>query len=438
MTLSPFNPISSPDFLPKEVLRDLQWQRFRATLFHTYNNVPWYREKLDSVGIKPEDIRSLDDVRHLPLLVKTDLRDTYPFGMCAVDKSEIVRFHASSGTTGKPIVVSYTKEDIDVWCEAIARSLASFGVTSSDTLQNSFGYGLFTGGLGLHFGGERLGVSVVPMSGGNTERQITLMRDFNVSVISSTPSYFVHLLGKAKEMGVDLRQSKLRIGVFGAEPWTEQMRRAIEAEAGIKAYDIYGLTEITGPGVGAECFAQAGPHILEDHFYPEILDQETLQPVEDGQYGELVLTTLSKRAMPLIRYRTRDITRIVTEPCACGRTIRRIERISHRSDDMMIIRGVNVFPGQIEASLLSVEGTVPHYQIVLTREVGGLDNLEVLVELDPSRYGDTVREMDMVRRQISDKIQHTIGIRVKVTLVQPNTIPRSEGKAKRILDQRGK
>lgn len=431
-----FEPISSPDYLPPEILRDLQWRRFESTLRHTYNNVAWYRDKMKSAGVALEDVRSLDDIRYLPTIVKTDLRDTYPFGMFAVDKSEIVRFHASSGTTGKPIVVSYTKEDIDVWREVVARGLAAFGVTKSDTLQNSFGYGLFTGGLGLHYGGERLGVSVVPMSGGNTERQITLLRDFNVSVVSCTPSYFIHLIGKAKEMGVDLRQTKLRIGVFGAEPWTEEMRRNIEREAGIKAFDIYGLTEITGPGVGAECEAQAGPHIFEDHFYPEILDPETLQPLPDGEYGELVFTTLSKRAMPLIRYRTRDITRLVTEKCSCGRTIRRIERISHRSDDMMIIRGVNVFPGQIEASLLSIEGTLPHYQIILTRDAGGLDNIEVQVELDSERLGDTVKEVDQLRKQIADKIQHTIGIRVKVTLVQPHSIPRSEGKAKRVFDRR--
>lgn len=434
--MTKFDPISSPDYLPPEILRDLQWRRFEATLRHTYNNVAWYREKMKSAGVALEEIRSLDDIRFLPTIVKTDLRDTYPFGMFAVDSSEIVRFHASSGTTGKPIVVSYTKEDIDVWREVVARALAAFGVTKSDTLQNSFGYGLFTGGLGLHYGGERLGVSVVPMSGGNTERQITLMRDFNVTVVSCTPSYFIHLIGKAKEMGVDLRQTKLRIGVFGAEPWTEEMRQNIEREAGIKAFDIYGLTEITGPGVGAECEHKLGPHIFEDHFYPEIIDLETLQPVPDGEYGELVFTSLSKRAMPLIRYRTRDITRLVTESCPCGRTIRRIERISHRSDDMMIIRGVNVFPGQIEASLLSVEGTLPHYQIILTRDGGGLDSIEVQVELDSERLSDTVKEVDQIRKQIAGKIQHTIGIRVKVTLVQQNSIERSEGKAKRVIDRR--
>lgn len=434
--MSRFHPISSPDYLPPEILRDLQERKFLATFRHTFQNVEWYRNKVTAAGVAPEDIRSLDDIRLLPTLVKTDLRDTYPFGMFAVPMSEIVRFHASSGTTGKPIVVSYTQGDIDVWRETVARSLAAFGVDNTDTLQNSFGYGLFTGGLGLHYGGEKHGVSVVPMSGGNTERQITLLRDFNVTVISCTPSYFLHLITKSKEMGVDLRETKLRIGVFGAEPWTEEMRQTIERETGIKAFDIYGLTEITGPGVGAECLCQAGPHIFEDHFYPEILDPETLQPLPDGELGELVFTTLSKRAMPLIRYRTRDITRIVPEKCECGRTLRRIARISHRSDDMMIVRGVNVFPGQIEASLLSVEGTLPHYQIILTRDASGLDNIEVEVELSSERFGDTVREVDQLRRLISEKLQRTIGIRVKVTLVQPNSIPRSEGKAKRVIDKR--
>ena len=434
--MSRFHPINSPDYLPVEILRDLQWRRFEAVLRHTYDHVAWYRDKLKTAGVKPEDIRSLDDIRYLPTIVKTDLRDTYPFGMFAVPMSEIVRFHASSGTTGKPIVVSYTREDIDVWREVVARALAAFGVTERDTLQNSFGYGLFTGGLGLHYGGERLGVSVVPMSGGNTERQITLMRDFNVTVISCTPSYFLHLISKANEMGVNLRDTKLRIGVFGAEPWTEEMRKTIERETGIKAFDIYGLTEITGPGVGAECEHQAGPHIFEDHFYPEILDSKTLEPVPDGETGELVFTTLSKRAMPLIRYRTRDITHIVTEPCACGRTIRRIARISHRSDDMIIIRGVNVFPGQIESALLSVEGALPYYQIVLTRDAGGLDNIEVQVELAQEKFGDTLKEVETFRKQVTEKIQHTIGIRVKVTLVEPNRIARSEGKAKRIIDNR--
>ncbi|MDO4585979.1 MAG: phenylacetate--CoA ligase [Planctomycetia bacterium] len=430
-----FHPASNPDFMPLETLRELQWSRFQKILRHTWQNVPWYREKLKSYDVKIDDIKSLDDIHKLPFIIKTDLRDTYPFGMFAVPMSQIVRVHASSGTTGKPIVVAYTKEDLEVWDEVISRSLANFNVSDRDILQNSFGYGLFTGGLGLHCGAQFHGVTVIPMSGGNTERQIMLMRDFNVSVISCTPSYFVHLIDAAQKMGVDIKELNLKTGIFGAEPWTEEMRKTIEREAGIKAYDIYGLTEIIGPGVGAECSHQVGPHIFEDHFYPEIIDPQTLKPLPDGEWGELVFTTLNKWAMPLIRYRTRDITRIHTEPCPCGRTIRRIDRISHRSDDMFIIRGVNVFPGQIESALLAIEGVLPHYQIILTR-YNGLDNIEVQVELSPNQFDDTLRSIEAVQKMITEKIQHTIGIRVKVQLVEPNRIPRSEGKAKRIIDQR--
>lgn len=430
-----FHRASDPDFMPLETLRALQNQRFMETFQRVYNNVPWYRKRMEDFGVSAKEINSLDDLSKLPFVVKTDLRDTYPFGMFAVPMDEIVRVHASSGTTGKPIVVSYTQHDVDVWKSVVARSLASYGVNSQDVLQNSYGYGLFTGGLGIHYGGEEHHVTVIPMSGGNTERQITLMQDFCVTCISCTPSYFLHLIDKAKEMGIDMHQLPLRIGVFGAEPWTEEMRQTIQREAGIKAYDIYGLTEIIGPGVGAECVCQCGAHIFEDHFYPEIIDPETLQPLPDGAEGELVFTTLTKHAMPILRYRTRDITRIIAEPCDCGRTIRRIARISHRSDDMFIIRGVNVFPGQIEAALLGIEGTVPHYQIVLTR-VNGLDNIEVQVELSDEKFHDTLRETEMFRKQIGEKIQRTLGIRVGVTLVEPGRIPRSEGKAKRVIDNR--
>jgi len=430
-----FHAASNPDFMPPETLHKLQEEKFMATLRHTYSNVPWYREKMKAHGVTLDDIHGLADIKKLPFIVKTDLRDTYPFGMFAVPMNEIVRFHASSGTTGKPIVVSYTQNDIELWQEAVSRALAAFGVNSNDILQNSFGYGLFTGGLGIHYGGEKHGVTVIPMSGGNTERQIMLMKDFHVTVVACTPSYFIHLIDKSHEMGIDMRKLDLRIGIFGAEPWTNAMRKRIEEESGIKAYDIYGLTEIAGPGVGAECTHQVGPHIFEDLFYPEIIDPDTLEPLPDGEEGELVFTTLGKQAMPILRYRTRDITRIVTEPCPCGRTIRRIARISHRSDDMFIIRGVNVFPGQIEASLLAIEGTLPHYQIILTRD-NGLDNIEVQVELSAEKFGDTVRSLDLFRKQIADKLQHTIGIRVKVTLVEPNQITRSEGKIKRVFDKR--
>ncbi len=431
-----FHPVSNTDFISKDRLREVQWQRFERILRHAHDNVSWYREKMKAHGVKLEDIRSLSDIHKLPFIVKTDLRDTYPFGMFAVPMSEVVRVHASSGTTGKPIVVAYTQSDLDVWKNVVSRALAAFGVDEGDVLQNSFGYGLFTGGLGIHFGAEHHGMTVIPMSGGNTERQIMLMRDFNVSVISCTPSYFVHLLEKSREMGVDLASSSLRVGIFGAEPWTEEMRIKIEQEAHIKAYDIYGLTEVVGPGVGAECREQAGPHIFEDYFYPEIIDPDTLEPLPDGEEGELVFTTLSKWAMPLIRYRTRDITHIINEPCPCGRTLRRIARISHRSDDMFIVRGVNVFPGQIEAALLAVEGTLPHYQIVLTRGANGLDDVEVQVRLTPEKFDDTIKSVGIFQKEIADKIQHTIGIRVRVKFVSPSELKGSEGKAKRVLDLR--
>ncbi|MDO5553895.1 MAG: phenylacetate--CoA ligase [Planctomycetia bacterium] len=435
MMITRFDAASDPDYMPRATLDKLQNERFMATFTHVFNNVPWYRNRLEEHGVRPDEIQSIRDIVKLPFVIKTDLRDTYPFGMFAVPMNEIVRFHASSGTTGKPIVVSYTDGDIKIWRSVVARALAAMGINRYDVLQNSYGYGLFTGGLGLHYGGEEHHVTVIPMGGGNTERQIMLMRDFCVTAVSCTPSYFLHLIDKGREMGVDLKTLPVRIGVFGGEPWTEEMRHKIEEEAGIKAYDIYGLTEIIGPGVGCECVCQTGSHVFEDHFYPEIIDPETLEPLPDGEQGELVFTTLTKRAMPMLRYRTRDITRIINEPCKCGRTIRRIQRISHRSDDMFIIRGVNVFPGQIEAALLGMEGTLPHYQIILTRD-NGLDNIEVQVELDSARFGDTLREVEIFRKQLAEKIQHTIGIRVSVKLVETGVIPRSEGKAKRVLDKR--
>ncbi len=430
-----YHPIGTLDFITKNAIEQLQWQRLEETLKHTYENVPWYRKRMSEKGVTPADIRSLADIHKLPFLMKTDLRDTYPAGLFAVPQSEIVRLHASSGTTGKPIVCAYTEGDIQIWKEVVVRSLLCYGMGTGDILQNSYGYGLFTGGLGLHYGAESLGVTVIPTSGGNTERQIMFLRDFGVTAISCTPSYFVHLLDKAREMGINIRDLPIRTGIFGAEPWTEGMRKVIEESSGIKAFDIYGLTEISGPGVGAECQHQCGTHLFEDHFYPEIVDSETLEPVPDGEYGELVFTTLDKRAMPLIRYRTRDITRLIPGTCPCGRTIRRMEKISHRSDDMFIIRGVNVFPGQIEAALLAVEGSVPHYQIILTRE-HGLDNVEVQVEMSPEMFSDTIRGTEGLHRSINKQIETTVGIRVKVTLLEPGRIPRSEGKAKRVIDQR--
>jgi phenylacetate-CoA ligase len=400
-----------------------------------YENVELFRQRMQRRGLKPDDIRGVEDLPRLDFTVKADLRDTYPFGLFASPMSEIVRLHASSGTTGKPIVVAYSQADIDVWSSVIVRSLASYGLHRGDIIQNSYGYGLFTGGLGLHYGAEALGATVIPTSGGNTDRQIMVMKDFGVSAISCTPSYFLHLIDRAEEIGVDLRELPLRVGIFGAEPWTEGMRTRIEQAAGIRAYDIYGLSEIIGPGVGAECCVQNGLHIFEDHFYPEIINPDTGEPLPDGQQGELVLTTLSKEAMPVIRYRTRDITSIAAEPCACGRTIRRIHRITHRSDDMFIIRGVNVFPSQIETALLAMEGTLPHYQIVLTRHKG-LDQVEVQVEVTASMFSDTVSTLERLQAKLAKQIEQTLGIHVLVTLVEPHTLQRSEGKAKRVIDKR--
>ncbi|MDR0609447.1 MAG: phenylacetate--CoA ligase [Planctomycetaceae bacterium] len=430
------NSVTNLDFLTKDRLRELQWRKFEVILRHTFENGPWYREQMDQRKLTPSDIKSFDDLSKLPFITKQVLRDTYPFGLFAVPMDKIVRMHASSGTTGKPIVVAHTREDLAVWAQSVVRSLRSYGVGRGDILQNAYGYGLFTGGLGLHDGGQALGVTVVPISGGNTERQVMLMRDFGATVVSCTPSYFLHIIDKAQNMGVDLRTLPVRVGVFGAEPWSDEMRKRIEADAGIKAYDIYGLTEICGPGVGAECIHQNGTHLFEDHFYPEIVDPETLEPLPDGQIGELVFTTLDRFAMPMIRYRTRDLTALISEPCPCGRTIRRMQRIAARSDDMVIIRGVNVFPSQIEAALLQVEGTAPHYQIVLTREFGGLDEIEVKLEVQPEDFSDKVREIEAFQNRVRHEIHRVTGIHAKVSLVQPGSIPRSEGKAKRVIDKR--
>lgn len=430
-----FHPASAADYLPKGKLQEVQLRRLRAVVARAYANVALVRERMQRDGVNPEDIKQLSDIRRLPFTVKTDLRDTYPFGLFASPMSEIVRLHASSGTTGKPIVVAYTREDLGVWAEVMTRTFACCGLHRGDVLQNAFGYGLFTGGLGAHYGAEALGATVIPVSGGNTERQLMVMQDFNVTAICATPSYFIHVIERAAEMGIDLRTMPLRAGIFGAEPWSDVMRQRIEEGAGIKAYDIYGLSEIIGPGVASECEAQHGLHVFEDHFYPEIIDPESGEPLPDGAEGELVLTTLSKQAMPVIRYRTRDITRIIEEPCPCGRSIRRIQRIGRRSDDMFIIRGVNVFPSQVEAALLAVEGTLPHYQIILTRQ-GGLDQMTVEVEVTPEVFSDKVRALEDVRTKIAKAIEHILGIRVTLRLVEPRTIARSEGKARRVIDQR--
>jgi phenylacetate-CoA ligase len=430
-----FHPASTPDYLPQPQMRELQLARLRTVVQRAYDHVQLFRERLDERGVTPAHIRSLSDIQLLPFTVKTDLRDTYPFGLFASPMPEIVRLHASSGTTGKPIVVAYTQKDLDVWTSVMVRALAASGLNHGDIIQNAYGYGLFTGGLGAHYGAESLGATVIPVSGGNTDRQIMVMKDFNVTAICCTPTYFIHLLERASELGVSVRDLPLRIGIFGAEPWTESMRRHIELEGGIKAFDIYGLSEIIGPGVGIECPYHNGIHIFEDHFYPEVIDPESGRVLPDGEEGELVLTTLSKHAMPMIRYRTRDMTSLTAEPCPCGRGIRRISRIGRRSDDMFIIRGVNVFPSQIEAALLAVEGTLPHYQIILTRHKG-LDAIEVQVEVTSEVFSDKIGALESLHHNLTHSLQRTVLLHVDVTLAAPHTIQRSEGKAKRVIDRR--
>ena len=425
----------SKDFIDPAYLREMQLCKLQAIVHHAYENVGLFRSRMDKLKLKPCDIKELKDIAKLPFMKKTDLRDTYPFGLFAVPQKDIVRLHASSGTTGKPIVVAYTKNDIEVWNEVMYRGLAGAGLSSNDIIQVSYGYGLFTGGLGAHYGAEKLGATVVPASGGNTRRQVMLIRDFGVTALMCTPSYFIHVIEEAKRQSIDLRELPIKAGIFGAEPWTAGMRERIEQGAGIEAFDIYGLSEIIGPGVAMECRKHNGLHIYEDHFYPEIIDPDTGDVLPDGETGELVLTTLSKYAMPMIRYRTRDLTRIISEPCECGRTIRRIDRISSRSDDMFIIRGVNVFPSQIESALLAIEGTTPNYRIILYTE-NGMDNIQVDAELRPDMISSDSEKMEKIRKKISSSIESITGLRVKLKLVDPNTIPRSEGKAKRVFDER--
>jgi len=431
------HPASTADYMGEEQLRILQLQRLRAVTQHAYDNQTLFRERMDAKELKPNDIKTLKDVNLLPFTQKTDLRDTYPYGLFCVPMNEVVRLHASSGTTGKPIVVGYTEEDIEVWKEVMVRTFACAGLHRGDIIQNAYGYGLFTGGLGAHYGAEALGATVIPISGGNSERQIMVMRDFGSTAICSTPSYFLHLIEYAEEMGINWDDIPLRAGVFGAEPWSDEMREYIEGRTGIKAYDIYGLSEIIGPGVASACSAQQGLHVFEDHFLFEIVDPITNKPVPDGEEGELIITTLSKKAMPVMRYRTHDITSVITEKCSCGRTIRRINRIARRSDDMFIIRGVNVFPSQVEAALLKAEGTLPHYQIILSN-ANGMDQMEVQVEVTAEVFSDTVRGLEKLKKNILEAITQILGIRVKLTLAEPNTIARSQGKAKRVIDQRNK
>ena len=421
--------------MSRDALAALQLERLTATVRNAYDRVPVHRARMDAAGLRPDDIRSLDDLTRLPFTTKADLRENYPFGLFARPAGELSRLHASSGTTGKPTVVGYTGDDLGQWAGVMARSMHGGGVRRGDIVHNAYGYGLFTGGLGAHYGAEGLGATVVPVSGGNTQRQLMLMKDFGVTAICCTPSYFLHILDQSKELKVNIRDLPLRVGVFGAEPWTEEMRKRIQAESNLEAYDIFGLSEIIGPGVAIECPHHNGLHVFEDHFYPEIINIETNQPCPDGEEGELVLTTLTKKAMPMIRYRTHDISKLRKDVCPCGRTIRRIERIARRSDDMLIIRGVNMFPSQIETALLAVEGTLPHYQIILTRDKG-LDQVEVQVEVTAEFFSDRISALETLRHKLSHTIENTVGIRAQVRLVEPNTIQRSEGKAKRVIDRR--
>jgi len=422
--------------LPREAVESLQLKRLRQVVERVYATVPFYRRSFEAAGVTPAQIRSLDDLRRLPFTLKADMRDNYPYGLFAVPLEQIVRIHASSGTTGKPTVVGYTRRDIDNWSELMARSFAAAGVHRGDVIHNAYGYGLFTGGLGAHYGAERIGASVIPMSGGQTKKQLMIMQDFGSTVLTCTPSYCLFLAEAAREEGLDIREFKLRVGIHGAEPWSEQLRAEIEEKLNIKAIDVYGLSEILGPGVAIECIeAQCGLHIWEDHFLPEIIDPETGVSLPHGEQGELVITTLTKEGIPLIRYRTRDITRILPEPCACGRTHLRLERMSGRSDDMLIIRGVNVFPSQIESVLFRIEGVEPHYQLLVDRE-DNLDTLEVQVEVNEATFSDEIKQLQGLSGKIRKDIKELLGVTCNVKLVEPKTIARSEGKAKRVIDRR--
>lgn len=425
----------SRESLSREDLERLQSQQLREMVERVYYNVPFYRKKMQEAGLAPEDIRGIGDLHRLPFTTKQDLRDNYPFGLFAVPMSEIVRLHASSGTTGKPTVVGYSRRDLSTWSEVVARTLAAAGVGRNDVIQIAYGYGLFTGGLGLHYGAEKIGAIAIPISGGNTKRQIQLMQDFGSTVLACTPSYALHLAEALREEGIDPSTLRLKTGIFGAEFWTEQMRREIEEKLSIKAIDIYGLSEVIGPGVASECLEQSGLHIFEDHFIPEIIDPETGSVLPGGSEGELVFTTVSKEALPLIRYRTRDLTSLNYEPCRCGRTLVRMKKCLGRSDDMLIIRGVNIFPSQIETVLLEISEAMPHYRIIVDRE-DNLDRLTVEVEVDESFFFDKISQIQELRDRIRRAMESALGIGVGVRLLEPKTIERSEGKAKRVTDNR--
>jgi len=422
--------------MPREDLEPIILRRLKATLDRVYANVPVYRRKLEENGITPNDIQSLEDLKRIPFTTKEDLRDSYPYGMFAVPMANVVRIHASSGTTGQPTVVGYTARDVNTWADLMARSLAAGGATHGDIIHNAYGYGLFTGGLGIHYGAEKLGASVIPVSGGNTKRQIVIMKDFGPTILTATPSYALHLSEVADAMGVSFEDLKFKFGIFGAEPWSENMREEIEKKLNLTAVDIYGLSEVIGPGVAIECHeAKKGLHIFEDHFIPEVIDPNSGDVLPYGETGELVFTSITKEAFPVIRYRTRDITSLNPEPCICGRTHIRMNRISGRTDDMLIIRGVNVFPSQIESVLMEMDDVEPHYQLLVERE-GKLDTLTVMVEVGERLFSDEVKHLQDRERKISKNIKDYLGVSAKVKLVEPKTIARSEGKAVRVIDKR--
>ena len=420
--------------MSRDEMLSMQSSRLVKLVNRVYHNVEFYRKKMQEMGLEPGDIRGIEDLSKLPFTTKQDLRDNYPFGLFAVPQSEVIRVHASSGTTGKPTVVGYSRKDIEIWQECVARSLTMAGVTKEDRIQVAYGYGLFTGGLGLHYGAENLGTTVVPMSTGNTKKQITLMEDFGCTAIACTPSYLLHIIESLEDAG-KIDNIKLKTAICGAEPWTENMRQEIERRLHVKAFDIYGLSEIMGPGVAQDCEFHNGLHIQEDHFVPEIIDSETLTEVADGELGELTITTLTKEALPLLRYRTKDLTTITHEPCECGRTTARISKFRGRSDDMLIIRGVNVFPSQVESVLLEMGHTSPHYLMIVDR-VNNQDTLEIMVEVDQSIMFDEIRKIEQLTRKTEAALQSVLGISARVKLVEPRTIERSEGKSVRVIDKR--
>lgn len=432
------NSFHDKDCIPVPALRAMQLEKLQKIIAYEYDRVALFRNRCDEKGIKPRDLKTLADLAKFPFMKKTDLRDEYPLGLTAAPMSEINRFHCSSGTTGKPICIPQTAGDVEIWTEGVARCLSMYGITKDDVVQVSYGYGLFTGGLGAHYGAEKLGCAVLPTGAGNTEKQIMLMKDLNVTVICCTPSYFLHLATVAEKLGVDFRRdTKLKHGIFGAEPWTDEMRSKIEDISGITAHDIYGLTEIAGPGVAGNCGYSNGLHIWEDHFYPEIVDPDTLEPLPDGEEGELVITTLDRFGTPMIRYRTRDLSRLQVQQCPCGRTMRVMDRVHARSDDMLIIHGVNVFPSQIEACLLKVPQVAPHYMIELS-STATMDRFEIKVEVTEGAFSDTVSDMELIRRKVASSIKEIVGLSPIITLVPSGTLPRSEGKIKRVIDNRGK